>query len=323
MAHLYPPLDGVFRKENVCPICTMEMEFGTKYMCSNSHVICRRCKPYYHSCPICRSPLDVEIPPPELSPHQGPPAMHCMPHPMVPPYDAPSAPPPEGSFLHQERVAWEPPSPSPDQELLTCRYAHLGCRINVPRYLQELHEARCPCRPPPEEDQEVSLRVDEDLPSCRYRNVGCNVRMPSWKIGSHERICIYKDRCKQSGDSDEEYGDGDQLVSCRFRRHGCAVRMPRRRKSTHEMKCNYSKYYQSDEENESGGEESYRDPDEQVECRWADRGCRVRPKFGKKETHEERCNYRMEECPYKSYGCDALFEPSRKFVHLKSCEFAG
>lgn len=87
----------------------------------------------------------------------------------------------------------------------------------------------------------------------------------------------------------------------------------------HEAKCNYRKYHAESDDSSSEGEY---DPDEQVSCKWAEHGCRVRPKQSRVETHEQKCNYRQEECAYKENGCIATFHPSRKYAHERNCEFA-
>lgn len=96
------------------------------------------------------------------------------------------------------------------------------------------------------------------------------------------------------------------------------VNMPRRRKQLHQAKCNYQKYDTGNDDTSSEGEY---DPDEQVSCGWAEYGCKVRPKRSRLETHQEKCNYRMEECAYKYNGCTVKFQPARKHAHERNCEF--
>lgn len=125
--------------------------------------------------------------------------------------------------------------------------------------------------------------------------------------------------------ADNDYGgDPEELVQCRFKRYGCMVSMPRRRKHTHEQKCNYKS---SEGEVDDGffpyPNRAELDPEEKLECRWVEYGCRVRPKRCRKAIHEDKCNYRMEECMYKDCGCSAVFAPARKYVHESTCHFAN
>lgn len=174
----------------------------------------------------------------------------------------------------------------------------------------------------------------DSLVGCSYFAAGCRVRMePSQRV-THERNCIYKDRFQSVNDisdslasttiSDNYYGgDPEELVQCKFRQYGCMVKMPRRRKYTHEQKCNY-KSYQTDVDDRFFDYPSQPelDPDEQIECRWSEYGCRVKPKRCRKQIHEDKCNYRMEECMWKHYGCSAIFLPTLRYSHESNCDFA-
>jgi len=157
--------------------------------------------------------------------------------------------------------------------------------------------------------------------------------MMPWRRGIHEKYCTYKDNFQGVDDINDglastTIGDDDSernLLHCRFRRYGCMVSMPRRRKYTHEQKCNYRN---SQESGQDDGflpypTESELDPDEQLECRWSEYGCRIRPKRCRKAIHEDKCNYRMEECVYKGHGCDAVFAPARRYAHENTCNFAN
>lgn len=175
----------------------------------------------------------------------------------------------------------------------------------------------------------------DDLVECPYVSVGCKVRTVPWRCGIHENFCIYKDKFQGVNDisedlastkiNDNDYGDPEEIVECKFRRYGCMVRMPRRRKFTHEQKCNYKNHHDTlDEDDEVVYPyESELDPEEQVECRWHENGCRVRPKRCRKQIHEDKCNYRMEMCAFKEYGCNSMFIPARKYAHESTCKFAN
>lgn len=170
----------------------------------------------------------------------------------------------------------------------------------------------------------------DDMVDCRHRVVGCRVRTSPWRISIHEAHCIYKDRFEAMHEltdtldeitiTTDDERDPEELTECKFRRYGCMVNMPRRRKLVHQEKCNYRKYH-TEEEYVSSGSEC--DPDEQVPCAWVDYGCRVRPKRSRLDTHVEKCNYRMEECAFKDNGCCELVQPSRKYAHERSCQFAN
>ncbi|XP_012529667.2 uncharacterized protein LOC105832894 [Monomorium pharaonis] len=395
MDTLYPKLHDRFKTEGLCPICLMEMELTPRYSCTNGHTVCYRCKPYYYSCPTCTAPLDVQILPPQPSPMvQLPPCPmlrrgHDDHNPSAPPVD---------DFLNHERRAWQPPVPPENQPLESCSYSHLGCWVKIPEHLRVLHESRCQFRPRSEEEH-VSTNPSDDLVGCSYFAAGCRARVVSWQRAMHERDCIYRfqgvndisDGLASATIADNDYGgDPEELVECRFRRYGCMVNMPRRRKYTHEQKCNYKSYqtdvndgfvgyptnypdypsqpeldpdeqvecrwfeygcrvkpkrcrkqiheekcnYKSYQTNVNDGFVGYPtnypdypsqpelDPDEQVECRWFEYGCRVKPKRCRKQIHEDKCNYRMEECMWKHYGCSAIFKPNLKYSHENNCDFA-
>lgn len=173
----------------------------------------------------------------------------------------------------------------------------------------------------------------EDLVACSYTAAGCRVRTVPWRRSIHEKHCVYKDSFEahvndMSDDlasttiTDNDYGsDPNELIHCRFQRYGCAVRVPRRRKYTHEQKCNF-RSDRTDDGFDVHSELECVDPEEQLECRWSEYGCRVRPKRYRKSIHEDKCNYRMEECAYKAYGCDAVFAPARRYAHESTCGFA-
>ncbi|XP_071637569.1 uncharacterized protein [Temnothorax longispinosus] len=333
MDTLYPNLYDRLKTEGLCPICFMEMELTPRYSCVNGHNVCHRCKPYYYSCLTCSAPLDVEILPPQMSTPQP---VHLMPHPMPPrSYDdhSPSAPP-INDFLSHERRPWQPPMPSQNQQLELCSYSYLGCWIKIPEHLRVLHESRCQFRPHSEEEHGPTDFRHDNLIECSFSAAGCKVRTVPWRRSIHEEHCIYKDRFQGVNDISDglasatitDYGgDPNELVQCKFRRYGCMVNIPRRRKYIHEQKCNY-RNHQGDVENEFIPQvypsEPELDPDEQVKCRWYEYGCRVRPKRCRKEIHEVKCNYRMEECMWKYHGCSAIFKPSLKYSHESNCDFA-
>lgn len=149
MDTLYPNIHERFRTEGLCPICLMEMELTPRYSCRNEHTMCYRCKPYYHVCPTCQLPLDVEIlhgrDSTENSPHTNAPpsSMQFMARPVSPYYDnhGPSAPA-ANDFLNHERRAGETSVPLQYPRLIPCAYSHLGCWVKVPEHLQILHESR-------------------------------------------------------------------------------------------------------------------------------------------------------------------------------------
>lgn len=142
MNTLYPNLYEKFKSEGLCPICLMEMELAPRYTCDNSHAICYRCKPYYYTCPICQSPLNIET----MVSHGGssytPPPAHFVPHLPYPLHSGehvPSAP--LEDFLEHERNTY-PPVPTEYQDLKSCSYADLGCWVKIPVHLTDLHESR-------------------------------------------------------------------------------------------------------------------------------------------------------------------------------------
>ncbi|KAH0539800.1 uncharacterized protein LOC123259719 [Cotesia glomerata] len=334
MENLYPNLHEKFKNEGVCPICMMEINSSSKYSCTNGHIVCHRCKPYYYCCPTCRSELNIDASSQEFT-HEFymPPAMHYMPHP-YPAYS--SNPRPSAPFIDNERHHWSPPPPTEDQELLPCQYSYLGCYANIPEHLRDLHESRCQFRPYLEEEHlPTDLNTDEgELESCRYSVVGCNVRLPEWRKQVHENLCIYKDRLDALDDIQRdldsfhfEDGDPEEMVECKFNRYGCMVKMPRRRKNMHQMKCNYQKYHnENDDEDFSecsiSCAEPEVDPDSHVPCRWAVYGCQVEPRYCRKLTHEEKCNYRREKCRFAEHGCVEMVEPCKRPLHESSCSYA-
>ncbi|XP_057318307.1 uncharacterized protein LOC130663180 [Microplitis mediator] len=331
MSSLYPSLQEKFKSEGVCPICMMEMNASSKYSCMNGHIVCHRCKPYYFSCPTCRSSLSVEAPSQEFN-HEFhmPPAIHYMPHPypVYPPNSMPSAP-----FIDNERLQWGPPSPTEDQQLLPCQYSYLGCYANIPEHLRDLHESRCQFRPYLEEEHlPTDLNNEEGaLENCRYSVVGCNVRLPEWRKLVHENLCIYKDRLEGLDDIQRNFdslnfedGDPEEMVECQFNKYGCMVKMPRRRKLMHQQKCNYRKYQDSEDfsDDYQHNSEPEIDPDSQVPCRWSIYGCQVQPRYYKKMSHEEKCNYRREKCRFAENGCSEMVEPFKKHLHESNCSYA-
>ncbi|KAL2742372.1 uncharacterized protein V1477_010001 [Vespula maculifrons] len=350
MDALYPSLHEKFKMEGVCPICLLEMELTPKFSCANGHTICYRCKPHFYGCPTCKSSLDVEILPERSgSAHTPPPPTHYFPHPIQPTSRNfpspiyPSAPPMNSNeFLNQERRnPWGMPIPPEDPQLLPCAYAYLGCWIKIPQHLRLLHESRCQFRPHMEENKlPTDLRHEQsDLVECVHNVVGCKVKIPFWRKTIHENVCNYKEKFLAMNDVIESIGcvtivdDPEELIDCRYRNIGCMVRMPRRKKYTHEQKCNYRvddddyprRHNRQWEEPDIDFHGSYPDiefdPEEQVDCKWYEYGCRVRPKRYRKSIHEEKCNYKMAECTYKHYGCNAVFEPSRKYAHENSCGY--
>ncbi|XP_047353873.1 uncharacterized protein LOC124950736 [Vespa velutina] len=344
MDTLYPDLHEKFKMEGVCPICLMEMELTPRFSCANGHTICYRCKPHFYGCPTCKLSLDIKILPeknddPSYAP---PPPTHYFPHPIQATSETFACPfyptaPPMGNeeFLNQERGnPWRMPMPPEDPQLYPCAYSYLGCWIKLPQHLRLLHESRCQFRPHMEENElPTDLRHDQnDLIECGHSVVGCKVRMPAWRKTIHENVCNYKEKFLAMNDVIESIGcvtindDPEEMIDCRYINYGCMVRMPRRKKYTHEQKCNYRVDIDEDDDNHLDEWEQHYpnielDPDEQVDCKWSDYGCLVRPKRYRKSIHEEKCNYRMEECIYKHYGCDAVFEPSRKYAHEHSCGY--
>ncbi|XP_053996061.1 uncharacterized protein LOC128885789 [Hylaeus anthracinus] len=331
MDTLYPNLYERFKSEGLCPICLMEMELAPRYTCENQHTICYRCKPYYYSCPTCLSPFSVEMPASHVSASYVPPPTHYLPHPFPPKFHDYNPSAPSDDFLGQERTRY-PPTPHEDQEPRSCSYTDLGCWVKVPEHLADLHESRCQFRPHLEEESLPTdvAHIHDDLVECKHRIVGCKVKTSPWRIAIHENYCAYKARFEAISDiaetldhvtiTDDCHGDSEELVECKFRKYGCMVNMPRRRKHLHQEKCNYKKYYREDDDSVHSSESEY-EPDEQVACIWAEHGCRVRPKRSRAEQHQEKCNYRMEECTFKDNGCSAVFHPSRKYAHERTCEF--
>ncbi|XP_063991668.1 uncharacterized protein LOC135170080 [Diachasmimorpha longicaudata] len=331
MAGVYPSLHDKFRSENVCPICMMEMTGTPKFSCGQHHILCHRCKPYYHSCPTCQSPLSPEIPPREVDGgYYMPPSEQYMPHP-YPPY--PSGPAASAPFLDHE--SHYPPPSVEHHELQACQYKHLGCYARVPERLRSIHETRCQFRPNLECDHlPTDLNVDEGtLEDCKYHIAGCNVRLPVWRKLVHEKLCIYQDKMEeleglhdqlQDLNVEDDYGDPEELVECRFSRYGCQVQMPRRRKHIHERKCNHGRDHDdSDDEGSIHIREPEGDPDEKLPCRWAEFGCQVEPRRCRKDTHEEKCNYRREHCRFEHYGCYEMMEPTKKFSHERNCRYSS
>jgi len=180
----------------------------------------------------------------------------------------------------------------------------------------------------------TDLRYDHaDLVDCSYFAAGCRVRTVPWRRSIHEQYCIYKDRVHSVNDisddlastsiTDNDYsGDPDELMQCKFRRYGCMVNVPRRRKYIHEQKCNYRNHQENMDNRFDYSSQPELDPDEQIECRWSEYGCRVKPKRCRKQIHEDKCNYKMEECRWKHYGCMAIFKPMLRYSHENNCDFA-
>lgn len=110
-----------------------------RFSCAGNHVICHRCRPYYYSCPQCLQPLS-ELPALQFPrPYEPPPPTHFMPHPTAP--YPPSAP--NVQELEQVHPSWQSPSPPrPDQELIACPYAHLGCSAKFVPPLRAMHISR-------------------------------------------------------------------------------------------------------------------------------------------------------------------------------------
>ncbi|XP_066590991.1 uncharacterized protein [Prorops nasuta] len=210
------------------------------------------------------------------------------------------------------------PESSQLQELVICRYRNYGCMVKMPQWRKQIHEAKCNYKENHEEESDADSNAGYDenqLVDCKWAVYGCRVMPKLYRTKIHERKCNYRQDGIDS-DSSEEQFDPDEQVDCRWATYGCNVRPKRYRKDVHEQKCNYRP-----ENAGSDSSDAENDPEEQVDCKWYVNGCRVRPKRLRKAIHEEKCNYRMEECVYKHNGCNALFTPSRKYAHERSCEF--
>ncbi|XP_017761674.1 PREDICTED: uncharacterized protein LOC108551852 [Eufriesea mexicana] len=292
MDSVYGTLSDKLRREGLCPICVMETDLGPKYTCSNEHTICYRCKPYYYSCPICQSSFDTSIPAAHGA-SSFPMPTDFVPHSLPPRFYShhPTAPP-ICEFMEREGNRM-PPHPPGHQELKTCAYRDFGCWVKLPIYL-DLHESR---------------------------NIGPYI---SDNVSS---VLTWRKRCPSPAMTpNEHHGRPEELVECKYRKYGCMVNMPRRRKLLHQEQCNYRKYAHSDSDlstNSDLSTDNEYDPQNCVACKWTQYGCRVRPKINRLKSHEMNCNYRMEECAYKSRGCTELFKPPRKFAHEKNCQFSN
>ncbi|XP_048515149.1 uncharacterized protein LOC125501956 [Athalia rosae] len=336
----YPSLQSMVRSEGVCPVCYTGVSDAPKFQCENGHSLCHRCKPHYNVCPTCCSSTLDFVQPPNRREISSPRPFHPMPHP--PRAHAgtifPSAP--HFDLTERERGACGgPPPPESDGTLVPCGNSNYGCWVAVPEYLRDTHETRCQYRPFLEEESlPTDIVVSEGLVNCAHRVVGCNVAMPPWRKAIHEASCVYKERFEvvERGEdtSDDSYDGGDEddpeeMVECKLKIYGCSVKMPRRRKIVHEEKCNYNKCYREEDFEIAAEDEAPEDkmtpedgdPESPTDCRWAEYGCRVRPKAFRKETHEEKCNYKMEECRFADNGCEELFTRSRKFAHERNCQF--
>ncbi|XP_011645716.1 uncharacterized protein LOC105432559 [Pogonomyrmex barbatus] len=236
-------------------------------------------------------------------------------------------------------------------DLVECSYSAAGCRVRTVPWRRSIHEKYCIYKDKFQGVNEISESLasatigsnydPEELVQCKYKRFGCMVNMPRRRKHMHELKCNYM---SQQGDVDNNCFsypsqpelDPNEQVECRWSVYGCQVRPKRYRKHVHEDKCNYKKEehmhelrsdygnYRGDVKDEffSYPSQPELDPDEQVECRWYEHGCRVRPKRCRKQIHEDKCNYRMEECSWKHYGCSALFIPTLRYTHESNCDFA-
>ncbi|XP_011057128.1 PREDICTED: uncharacterized protein LOC105147658 isoform X3 [Acromyrmex echinatior] len=211
------------------------------------------------------------------------------------------------------------------EELVQCKFKQYGCMVNIPRRRKYIHEQKCNYK---SYEGNVFQNMNdisdgfasstiadnnyggdpEELVQCKFKQYGCMVNIPRRRKYIHEQKCNYKsyegnvfqntndisDGFASSTIADNNYGgDPEELVQCKFKQYGCMVNIPRRRKYIHEQKCNY-KNHQGNLDRFDYSAQPELDPDEQVECRWSEYGCRVRPKRYRKQVHEDKCNYRKE-----------------------------
>jgi len=211
------------------------------------------------------------------------------------------------------------------EELVQCKFKQYGCVVNIPRRRKYIHEQKCNYKSHEgnvfqntndmSDGFTFSTITDnnyggdpEELVQCKFKQYGCVVSIPRRRKYMHEQKCNYKshegnvfqntndmsDGFTSSTIADNNYGgDLEELVQCKFKQYGCMVNIPRRRKYIHEQKCNY-KSYQGNLDRFDYSAQPELDPNEQVECRWSEYGCRVRPKRYHKQVHEDKCNYRKE-----------------------------
>ncbi|XP_018394860.1 PREDICTED: uncharacterized protein LOC108773521 [Cyphomyrmex costatus] len=208
-------------------------------------------------------------------------------------------------------------------DLVDCSYSAAGCRVRTVPWRRSIHEQYCIYKTKnmfqsvnDMNDDFASATISdndyggdpEELVQCKFKQYGCMVNIPRRRKYIHEQKCHYKnhegDVFQNTNDmsdgfasltiADNDYsGDPEELVQCKFNRYGCTVNIPRRRKYIHEQKCNY-KSHQGDLDGFDYPAQLELDPDEQVECKWSEYGCRVRPKRSRKQIHEDKCNYRKE-----------------------------
>lgn len=138
--------------------------------------------------------------------------------------------------------------------------------------------------------------------------------------------------------------DQNDLVECGHSVVGCKVRMPAWRKTIHENVCNYKeKFLAMNDVIENIGcvaiEDDY-DPEELIYCKYKDYGCMVRMPRRKKYTHEQKCNYRVDDfenddnnwaerydpneqvdCKWFEYGCRVRPKRYRKSIHEEKCNY--
>ena len=123
-----------------------------RFTCQNNHELCQRCKPYYFTCPTCRTVLtEVSSTNNNYVNPGGYPAMPSapnyndfysnerqMPWPMPAPL-APSMPMPAPMV---PSMPMPRPMPTEDQVIYPCPYASYGCWVKFPEHLREVHVSR-------------------------------------------------------------------------------------------------------------------------------------------------------------------------------------
>ncbi|XP_014232779.1 uncharacterized protein LOC106656347 [Trichogramma pretiosum] len=333
MNHLYPSLHEKYQNEGVCPVCLLEMAYMPRFICSNRHIVCNRCKPYYHACPQCLLPLQemAAVAQPATVPY--PPAMG-QPAAVAPPASCPyptypaSAPPIQAFQDPAEHM----------QSLVSCPYSHLGCSVKCAPSIRETHVSRCQYRHhSPNSDGEPRV-------ACRYQTVGCNVRTTPSRLQEHELLCIYKDRLAEGLEDrlrgscniaarpappvnlqicpQGPAGDPNELVECRHRSQGCMMRVPRWNRAAHEDKCNY---------NTVAGHHPHHQQQLPVDvaielrdCRYAARGCRIKSPLHSLARHEATCQYadNRQQVVYPHQAHNAVVVQQPRHEEWVDCRYA-
>ncbi|XP_076748605.1 uncharacterized protein LOC143422091 [Xylocopa sonorina] len=191
--------------------------------------------------------------------------------------------------------------------------------------------------PPPTEDQE--------LKTCRYSYLGCWVKVPEYLVDLHESRCQFRPHLEEEYLPTDVAHKADDLVECRYRVVGCKVKTSPWRISIHEGHCIYKDRYDEmniseSMEQASISSDSYRDPEELVECKYRKYGCMVNMPRRRKPLHQAKCNYRKYDqgdddsssegeydpdeqvpCKWAEHGCQVRPKRSRAETHAAKCNY--